>query len=513
MRPASVSYAVTVDSNRRFRHVRCRVVSLSIWIAIVFLLWCGLARADDLSAFYMVDQTVVAPGPTAMLTVMAYAPGWTLDTATIIVDGTAYTATLFDTHDGGEGYIDWDASQATNPSEHFATATATLHRDVGEPPVRQTKTMSSLASPNPPPDEDSGDGRPADFIIADLKLKSLKFTSPITLLWAKDDPVSLPQLAWDQNGELLTVNPIAYVRNATPTFTFDLWNITGNATMGFTLDMAAQPVTEDPTVILYQNGPDPEVFTSPTTRTAQNPLLNKVLRYSNQISSFNFYVKFTLPGTWGGVFTTPTSPFHNLYGLLGAPTAPMAQPWVQVLDDACDWAVNATNATAATTALTTEFYNHATYDPNGPFDTTGPDPETFYLGDFLNGSATLPRMYGQCNDFADFLVCLSNALGARPLKAQKSSPYDPLRGFWTNPVSLAPDQSGMAGPLPFHYHQFGNDGTIFDAAVRWNGRDIPADVAGPAENSPYFIGTVDTTQPYIWAPLTPFTPTIENHRP
>lgn len=119
---------------------RCRVVRLNIWVVTVFLLCCGLSRADDLSAFYMVDQTVVPPGLTAMLTVMAWAPGWTLDTATITVDGTDYSAILTSTNDGGAGYIEWDASQATNPSEHYSTATAHLHRDVGSHPCGRPKT-------------------------------------------------------------------------------------------------------------------------------------------------------------------------------------------------------------------------------------------------------------------------------------------------------------------------------------------------------------------------------------
>lgn len=454
------------------------------------------------------------------------APGWILDSMTITIDGTANAATL----NGTYGSIVWDCSQAGNPSEHYVSATAQLHRDL-PPPFggRQTETLNSLDSPNPPPGGNSGNGRAADFIIANLKLKSLKFNSPITLLVEKNNPVPVPQMTWDQNGNMLTGHPFAYVRNTTPNFTFDLWNITGNATMGFVLGMADSTNTGDPDVTFYQPALVPEVFTSPATRAAQNPLLNKVVLYHNVITRIDFYVRFTLPGTWSNAMPGGQVNLYNtLYGVLATPTAPMSQPWVQILDDACNWALNATNATDATTGLTMQFYDHAWYRPDRNFgwDTLGTTPETFYLGDFLNGSTTtdpdyanIDSMHGQCNDFADFLVCLSNALGARPLQAQKSNnPADDNAGFDTNPVTLAPDYDGPAEPVPFRYHQFGNDNTIFDAAVRWageNGYDTVtvADMTGPDKFTAYFYGTVDATKPYDWNPLTPFTPTIENHRP
>ncbi len=54
------------------------------------------------------------------------------------------------------------------------------------------------------------------------------------------------------------------------------------------------------------------------------------------------------PGSGGG--TTVLSTFF--YGTLAQPTAPMASPWVPVLDDACTWGAGTTDATSATTALT-----------------------------------------------------------------------------------------------------------------------------------------------------------------
>src|SRR6185503_12786898 len=116
-------------------------------------------------------------------------------------------------------------------------------------------------------------------------------------------------------------------------------------TMGFALDMTASSNVEgDPPLTLYQYT-DPEPFTSPATRAAQNPLFNKVVLYHMNDVSFTFYVKFSLTNRWSNGLSTASFPAAVLYGVLATPTAPMAEPWTQVLEDTCDWAKGTTDAT------------------------------------------------------------------------------------------------------------------------------------------------------------------------
>jgi hypothetical protein len=51
--------------------------------------------------------------------------------------------------------------------------------------------------------------------------------------------------------------------------------------------------------------------------------------------------------------------------------------------------------------------------------------ETFHLKSFLEDSKNSPSQFpwGQCSDFADFLACLSNSVGALTLKAQRTNSF------------------------------------------------------------------------------------------
>lgn len=138
-------------------------------------------------------------------------------------------------------------------------------------------------------------------------------------------------------------------------------------------------------------------------------------------------------------------------------------------------------------------------------------------------------MQGQCNDFADFLVCLGNAIGARPLQSQRSADYQDILNamvppsavmFRTNPITLAPT-SGAGSNLDWRYHQWTNDTTLFDGCLRFGGTQTPADIAGPDIDSAYYTGLVlalygrkawyDPGWPWRpWNPQTRFVPSISN---
>ena len=195
---------------------------------------------------------------------------------------------------------------------------------------------------------------------------------------------------------------------------------------------------------------------------------------------------------------------------------------------ACHWAGGTTNATAATTALTTQLYNTGHYnggyhaftdagtDSNGNLIPLKDGFENFHLQGFLNSGLT-----AQCDDFADFLVCLSNGIGALNLQAQRSATAADIignySGFTTNPITAAPIQvtppatGGTA--TPWAYHQWAAS-AIFDGCLRFNGTTSPINMA----LTNYFNALVATlnhnyqpTGPHQdWNPQPAFTPAIVN---
>ncbi len=349
-----------------------------------------------------------------------------------------------------------------------------------------------------------------------------------------------PQMTWDSSGNrtpnyLYGTAPAAYVRSTNPSLELRLYNITGNATMGFTLDMQASPNTADPSLLLYETGSTPKTCGPDTFFNAQASLYNYVAYYNCAIRDLSFYVQFTKTGVpaaqapWQMVssYASSNNVISNvLYGLLATPTAPMSPAWTGVLDHACMWAANTSDATSATTALTTGFYNNSHYDYNNNYDTLpSTTPETFYLTDFLYGSTLYTKdkaMWGACNDFSDFMVCLSNAIGAEPLKSMQGVPYwdnglpPPQPDYFScNPVSLAPNTS-LASPTPrFSYHQWGFDATagvnkVFDGAMRFGGTTTPANL----DLTTYITDLVANDGSHTTCqPLQPFVPIIQSRRP
>lgn len=219
------------------------------------------------------------------------------------------------------------------------------------------------------------------------------------------------------------------------------------------------------------------------------------------------------PGSGGA--TTTLSTFF--YGTLAQPTAPMASPWVPVLDDACTWGAGTTDATSATTALTKSEYDNCTYNGGSVAHTSWPlqdGSETFHL------QAMLGDMKGQCNDFADFLVCLSNAIGARPLKPQRSvtaAEYANGSRFYTKAITAARDETASdAAPVAggWTYHQWTNDSNIFDGSLRFGGTTTPANLSGPALGTTYNQDLVSsylhTPSTLDWDPQSPFVLTVAN---
>jgi hypothetical protein len=177
-------------------------------------------------------------------------------------------------------------------------------------------------------------------------------------------------------------------------------------------------------------------------------------------------------GSWGPTYYLTPIYSSEVFVVLDAPKAPMSPAWVNVLRKSCVWARETTTPGRAAELLTIALWQNGRYDPehripNTQFYTSneGDSGENFHLRSFLE-DAYFPR--GQCNDFADFLLCLVTSVGAYEMKAQRTYSFNAVywglrdsdRGGW-NFRTLQIDPAGDEGPSTktFTYHQYATVGS------------------------------------------------------
>ena len=131
-----------------------------------------------------------------------------------------------------------------------------------------------------------------------------------------------------------------------------------------------------------------------------------------------------------------------------------------------------------------------------------PTGETFHLKSFLADPAP-PN--GECEDFADFLVCLSTSVGASAMKSQRSNPLNSL-GFWYR--SLTPAHGVLQADW-FRYHEFGLlTLAVWDGCIKFPTTGVPK---GWDRDSTYYNRLVDHyVFPSTWTvtPISGFTPAV-----
>ncbi len=160
-------------------------------LCLVPLLWAVPAHAQVVLSVSGFDQQVQPPSASVNLVATLTQPtpngAWFIQSGTITIDGTAYPAQVYNnTASGSTLSYTWDSSQATNPSEHTISASAQVQFEYEGPPSGTVYTISSTAATAPaqgpyPPNTFYGDGRAADFIIAQLIPQSLAFQDSLPL--------------------------------------------------------------------------------------------------------------------------------------------------------------------------------------------------------------------------------------------------------------------------------------------------------------------------------------------
>ncbi|MHB8635103.1 MAG: hypothetical protein ACYC96_01365 [Fimbriimonadaceae bacterium] len=174
--------------------------------------------------------------------------------------------------------------------------------------------------------------------------------------------------------------------------------------------------------------------------------------------------------------------------VIAQPTAEMSVPWYTILYPSARWAYKAQTASDATVGLTWGLWDKGFYNPGSTWCYGQSDAgETFPPNQFIYHRAS-SRGYGDellcgmCSDFADFLGCCSNALGAVPLQSQRSRSWIELlqdggAQFETN-AYYPPSGYYVGFPFPpyvqdlFTFHEFTTSNQVI-----WD--SIPLILTGP----------------------------------
>lgn len=146
--------------------------------------------------------------------------------------------------------------------------------------------------------------------------------------------------------------------------------------------------------------------------------------------------------TYCAAASPPINTSHTYYTLLSAPVAPMAEPWISVLDKACTWAADQLTGTTIANKITEGIYYMGDMDgdidydwPNGANKfSTGNDHRHFKLTTFLESIATKTDVLVNCSDVANLFSIFSSSVGLNSVTERLIKNIDPY-AFNTNPIN------------------------------------------------------------------------------
>jgi len=190
-------------------------------------------------------------------------------------------------------------------------------------------------------------------------------------------------------------------------------------------------------------------------------------------------------GSWGPTYYLTPIYSSEVFVVLDAPKAPMNPAWVNVLRLSCSWASGATDDSTAARKVTNALHLWGRYFGGRWFARDYTDSfERFYLRECLARFVNNGQV-GQCNDFADLLLCLQTSLGLSNRAVQRTHSLHNSRrtisidgaewtllGFRTKPLDVAPwGSSDYDGVNIWTYHQFcieQNSGRVWDACIQFH---------------------------------------------
>ena len=154
---------------------------------------------------------------------------------------------------------------------------------------------------------------------------------------------------------------------------------------------------------------------------------------------------------------------HTFYNVLSIPTAPMAVPWVEVLDYSCDWASGETTEVNVATEVAKTLYSDLGIDYQySTRYTDGTDNEELWLQTFLDDVSDNNTLVSNCSDMANLFCTFSSALGC---ESQTKALYGSMH---TRSIYVIGDSIPLE--KDFGLHQFGwLNSKVYDSCLwLWN---------------------------------------------
>ena len=200
--------------------------------------------------------------------------------------------------------------------------------------------------------------------------------------------------------------------------------------------------------------------------------------------------------TWTALATTGP---HTIYVTLGDPSAPMAVPWVEVLDDACVWADGETTSSGALDELATDLYTNSGLEYNGyqsHYEYRSPPARlVFNLTDFLGDWE-----YADCQDAAFYLSILSSSIGCSLTQTKRIHGDDGVGESGMTTKKILPIGKSTWAVSEWNFHHIAWLSNVYDACVKVDSTDARIPINEDIDN-PYKTDLYDSGD---WVPKNPF---------
>lgn len=199
-------------------------------------------------------------------------------------------------------------------------------------------------------------------------------------------------------------------------------------------------------------------------------------------------------------FLIGDSQFDALYVLLAAPQSPMSEPWVEVLDYACQWASGKSTETSALTEITKKAYDIFEEDHEYDGNYTHAPGTTFSLTDFFDED------WADCRDMSAVVHVFTRAIGGSSTQVRMINTTSSSNGFWYKPITPI-GASTTTGYNWWNFHQVGWKSNVWDACLELNPNTTPRIAVDEDINDDYkddlYIYRSEYGYTSSWSPQTP----------
>lgn len=284
-------------------------------------------------------------------------------------------------------------------------------------------------------------------------------------------------------------NPFAYIKSQTNRrITVNFWHNQGPA------DICNIHVSMPGAIGYYPGLIAESVVNFPSCGESGSALLTMTGTVTNGVQHFGFYIQFRVTNVNGVALnpfiTTGICGPHMYYVLLGAPQAPMAVPWTDVLDYSCAWAQYKSNESDAVRKITEKAYTSfgKNYWGSG----------THAPGTTLHLTSLFASSWADCRDMSAVVHIFTRALGGSQTNVRMINSttygYEDFKYKSIDPVGSPSWTTGW-----WNFHQVANLSAVYDACLRLN-QSSPRIPVGEDINGSYKNDLFDPVPGSVWAP-------------